>query len=67
MINSDPEYRKSWLRSRRKLILKSVEELYDKCEDENLSTITLKINFNPYNMGHKMESTYMIDTQPSEK
>lgn len=45
---------------KRELIIKAVEELYDNIEADGISTITLNLNFNPYNFGHKLEIDYQI-------
>jgi len=45
-------------RAQRKMLLKALDDLYTQCEDEDLSTLTLEINYNPYNMGHKIIKTY---------
>jgi len=45
-------------RAQRRMLLKALDDLYAQCEDEDLSTLTLELNYNPYNMGHKITTTY---------
>jgi hypothetical protein len=45
---------------KRELIIKTVSELYDAAEKDGVSTITLNMNFNPYNWGHKIDVDYQI-------
>jgi hypothetical protein len=45
---------------KRELIIKAVSELYDTVEEDGVSTITLNLNFNPYNWGHKLNVDYQI-------
>jgi hypothetical protein len=45
---------------KRELIIKAVSELYDTVEENGVSTITLNLNFNPYNFGHKLNVDYQI-------
>jgi hypothetical protein len=45
---------------KRELIIKAVSELYDAVEEDGVSTITLNLNFNPYNLGHKLNVDYQI-------
>jgi hypothetical protein len=45
---------------RRELIIKAVSDLYDSVENDGVSTITLNLNFNPYNWGHKLDVDYQI-------
>lgn len=45
---------------KRELIIKAVSELYDAAEKDGVSTITLNMNFNPYNWGHKIDVDYQI-------
>jgi hypothetical protein len=45
---------------KRELIIKAVSDLYDSVEDDGVSTITLNLNFNPYNWGHKLDVDYQI-------
>ena len=51
---------------RRELIIKAVSDLYDSVENDGVSTITLNLNFNPYNWGHKLDVDYQIG-YPKEK
>jgi hypothetical protein len=44
--------------SQRQMLIKALADLYEQCEDDTLSTLTLEINYNPYNMGHKMTTTH---------
>lgn len=45
---------------KRELIIKAVSDLYDSVENDGVSTITLNLNFNPYNWGHKLDVDYQI-------
>lgn len=45
---------------KRELIIKAVSELYDVAEKDGVSTLTLNLNFNPYNWGHKINVDYQI-------
>ncbi len=45
-------------RAQRQMLLKAIADLYEQCEDDNLSTLTLELNYNPYNMGHKITKTH---------
>lgn len=45
---------------KRELILKAVDELYESVDKDGISTITLNLNFNPYNFGNKIEIDYQI-------
>ena len=45
---------------KRELIIKAVSDLYDAAEKDGVSTITLKLNFNPYNWGDKLNVDYQI-------
>ena len=47
-------------RAQRKMLLKALEDLYNNIEEEGLSTLTLYLNYNPYNMGHKLTKEYQI-------
>lgn len=47
-------------KAQRSMLLKALEDLYNNIEEEGLSTLTLRLNYNPYNMGHKIEKTYQI-------
>lgn len=47
-------------KSQRQMLLKALDELYSTIEDENLSMLTLHLNYNPYNMGHKIEKVYHV-------
>lgn len=44
--------------AQRKMIMEALDDLYIKCDSDDLSTLTLKLNFNPYNMGHKITTTH---------
>ena len=39
------------------MLIKAIADLYEQCEDDTLSTLTLELNYNPYNMGHKITKT----------
>ncbi len=45
-------------RAQRQMLLKAIADLYEQCEDDNLSTLTLELYYNPYNMGHKITKTH---------
>ncbi len=45
-------------RAQRQMLLKAIADLYEQCEHDNLSTLTLELNYNPYNMGHKITKTH---------
>lgn len=45
---------------KREQIIKAVSDLYEAAEKEGVSVITLKLNFNPYNWGHKLHIDYQI-------
>ena len=40
------------------MLIEALADLYEQCEDDTLSTLTLEINYNPYNMGHKITKTH---------
>ena len=44
--------------AQRQMLIKALADLYEQCEDNTLSTLTLEINYNPYNMGHKITTTH---------
>jgi len=44
--------------AQRQMLIKAIAELYEQCEDDTLSTLTLELNYNPYNMGHKIIKTH---------
>jgi hypothetical protein len=44
--------------SQRQMLIKALADLYEQCEDDTLSTLTLELNYNPYNMGHKIITTH---------
>jgi len=45
-------------RAQRRMLVKALDDFYDQCENDDLSTLTLELNYNPYNMGHKITTTY---------
>lgn len=45
-------------RAQRRMLVKALDDFYDQCENDDLSTLTLELNYNPYNMGHKIKTTY---------
>jgi hypothetical protein len=45
-------------RAQRRILIKALDDLYMQCEDDDLSTLTLELNYNPYNMGHKITTTH---------
>jgi len=44
--------------AQRQMLIKALADLYEQCEDDTLSTLTLEINYNPYNMGHKITTIH---------
>jgi hypothetical protein len=44
--------------AQRQMLIEALADLYEQCEDDTLSTLTLEINYNPYNMGHKITTTH---------
>ena len=40
------------------MLIKAIADLYEQCEDDNLSVLTLELNYNPYNMGYKITTTH---------
>jgi len=44
--------------AQRQMLIKAIADLYEQCEDDTLSTLTLELNYNPYNMGHKITKTH---------
>ncbi len=44
--------------AQRQMLIKALADLYEQCEDDTLSTLTLELNYNPYNMGHKITTTH---------
>jgi hypothetical protein len=44
--------------SQRQMLIEALADLYEQCEDDTLSTLTLELNYNPYNMGHKITTTH---------
>ncbi len=47
-------------RAQRAMVMKAIDELYDCVLEDNLSTLTLELNYNPYNMGHKITKTHHV-------
>jgi hypothetical protein len=45
-------------KAQRAMVIKAIDELYDCVLEDNLSTLTLELNYNPYNMGHKISKTH---------
>jgi len=58
MEDKDKQYLDALEKSRKNTILKGVADLYENVKEDCLSTITLTINLNPYNMGYKINKTY---------
>ena len=54
----DKKYLEGLEKSRKNTVLKAVADLYENVKEEGLSTITVTINFNPYNIGYKINKTY---------
>ena len=48
-MNKDIEYLEALEKSRKKNVSKAIEDLLENTKEDGLSTITLTINFNPYN------------------
>jgi hypothetical protein len=44
-------------KAQRQMLIKAIADLYEQCEDDTLSVLTLELNYNPYNMGHKITKT----------
>jgi hypothetical protein len=44
--------------AQRAMVMKAIDELYDCVLEDDLSTLTLELNYNPYNMGHKITKTH---------
>jgi hypothetical protein len=57
-MNKDIEYLEALEKSRNKNVSKAIEDLQENIKEDGLSTITLTINFNPYNIGYKINKTY---------
>lgn len=45
-------------RAIRSMVQKAKADLDTQILEKGLSTLTLKLNYNPYNMGYKIEKTY---------
>ena len=45
-------------KAQRAMVIKAIDELYDCVLEDDLSTLTLTLNYNPYNMGHKIIKTH---------
>lgn len=58
MEDKDKQYLEALEKSRKNTVLKAVADLYENVKEDGLSTITLEINFNPYNIGYKINKTY---------
>jgi len=58
MEDKDKQYLEALEISRKNTILKGVADLYENVKEDGLSTITLTINLNPYNIGYKINKTY---------
>ena len=57
-MSQDKEYLEALERSREKNVSKAIEDLHKNIKEGDLSTITLEINFNPYNIGYKINKKY---------
>jgi hypothetical protein len=57
-MNKDIEYLEALEKSRKKNVSKAIEDLLENVKEDGLSTITLTINFNSYNIGYKINKTY---------
>jgi hypothetical protein len=58
MEDKDKQYLEALEKSRKNTVLKAVADLYENVKEDGLSTITLEINFNPYNIGYKINKKY---------
>jgi hypothetical protein len=58
MEDKEKQYLEALDKSRKNTILKGVADLYENVKEDGLSTITLTINLNPYNIGYKINKTY---------
>ena len=58
MEDKDKQYLEALEKSREKNVSKAIEDLYENIKEDGLSTITLEINFNPYNIGYKINKKY---------
>jgi hypothetical protein len=58
MEDKEKLYLEALEKSRKNTILKGVAGLYEGVKEEGLSTITLTINLNPYNIGYKIDKTF---------
>ena len=54
----DKKYLDGLEKSRKNIVLKAVADLYENVKEDGLSTITVTINLNPYNIGYKINKTY---------
>jgi hypothetical protein len=54
----DKQYLEALEKSRKNIVLKAVADLYENVKEDGLSTITVTINLNPYNIGYKINKTY---------
>jgi hypothetical protein len=54
----DKQYLEGLEKSRKNIVLKAVADLYENVKEDGLSTITVTINLNPYNIGYKINKTY---------
>ena len=54
----DKKYLEGLEKSRKNIVLKAVADLYENVKEDGLSTITVTINLNPYNIGYKINKTY---------
>ena len=44
--------------AQRAMVMKAIDELYDCVLEDDLSTLTLELNYNPYNMHHSIKKIY---------
>jgi hypothetical protein len=58
MEDKEKQYLEALEKSRKNTVLKAVADLYENVKEEGLSTITVTINLNPYNIGYKINKTY---------
>jgi len=58
MEDKEKQYLEALEKSRKNTVLKAVADLYENVKEDGLSTITVTINLNPYNIGYKINKTY---------
>jgi hypothetical protein len=53
--------------AQRAMVMKAIDELYDCVLEDDLSILTLELNYNPYNMHYSIKKTYQIGKNPKDK